>query len=131
MAYAHYMSRNWSSDRIDRLPSAIFFEQEPLAENNEEAWYPELPQFEERPGTTSRYRCLPILGVSLNVDVYSNFGRTLLKQSYHNPHGTAISEATYTFPLYDGAAVVGFECKIGLNQLLKGKVKRKSVLLSD
>src|SRR5580700_6590527 len=76
-------------------------------------------------GNDRRY--LPLLDVSLDVNVIATISRTSLKQTFSNLSNIAIKEAIYCFPLYDGSTVVSFRCWIGNGKLLEGKVKPKGV----
>jgi hypothetical protein len=68
---------------------------------------------------------LPLLEVSMNVEVVATTSRTILSQSFSNLSNMMITESTYCFPLYDGSIVVGFRCWIGEDRLLEGIVKSK------
>ena len=70
-------------------------------------------------------RCLPLLEVSVDVSVTSTVARSSLTQTFSNPSDIAIKEASYTFPLYDGAAVTAFRCCIGKEKALEGRIKPK------
>ncbi|KAI9854316.1 MAG: hypothetical protein M1824_000409 [Vezdaea acicularis] len=68
---------------------------------------------------------LPQIELSAHTKVLSTSSRTVLTQCFINPSSqNSISEACYTFPMYDGVSVVGFNCKIG-SRLLTGIVKEK------
>lgn len=69
--------------------------------------------------------CLPILSVSIDMQVDCNIAKTRLVQTFTNHGGITIPEAWYSFPLYDGAAVTAFRCEIGDDKVLEGKVKPK------
>lgn len=51
---------------------------------------------------------------------------TSLKQTFHNPGNENISQARYTFPLYDGVAVSSYTISYG-EKTLKGIVQQKDV----
>lgn len=67
--------------------------------------------------------CLPISRVSLDISIDGTISHTRLTQSFHNPSELDIPEARHTFPLYYGAVVTSFECKIGDSRRLQGVVK--------
>jgi hypothetical protein len=67
---------------------------------------------------------LPLLDVSADVNVVATTSRTVLTQVFLNNSKKSISEATYSFPLYDGSTVVSFRCRIG-NNVIEGVVKAK------
>ena len=60
------------------------------------------------------------------VPVQSTIAKTTLTQVYRNPSKSTIKEGTYSFPLYDGAAVVSFRCLIGEDKRLEGQIKPKA-----
>ncbi|KAI9831905.1 MAG: hypothetical protein M1819_004627 [Sarea resinae] len=68
---------------------------------------------------------LPQVDLQVHASILSTTSRTLLTQTFINPSETdVIKEAVYTFPLYDGVSVVGFNCRIGVRRI-KGVVKEK------
>ncbi|KAI1069297.1 hypothetical protein LB507_008586 [Fusarium sp. FIESC RH6] len=69
--------------------------------------------------------CLPVLKVSLTATVEGTLAHMTLLQSFHNPSNMTIKEARHIFPLYDGSAVIAFECTIGDERRLRGVVKPK------
>ncbi|KAL1880746.1 hypothetical protein Daus18300_001360 [Diaporthe australafricana] len=69
--------------------------------------------------------CLPLLSVSIDMQVDCNIAKTRLVQTFTNHGGITIPEAFYSFPLYDGAAVTAFRCEIGDDKVLEGKVRPK------
>lgn len=71
-------------------------------------------------------RYLPLLEVSQNVEVIGATARTLLAQTFVNISTTAIQEANYCFPLYDGSVIISFRCWLNGKPLLEGKVKPKA-----
>jgi hypothetical protein len=83
--------------------------------------FPQFPKFRDY----EAFRCLPILEVSMTVEVISTVSQTTLRQTFVNFSAVRIREADYTFPLYDGAAIVSFECSIG-DRVLKSRIKRKA-----
>src|SRR2546421_9385237 len=56
------------------------------------------------------FRCLPILDVDVEVNVESTIAKTIVTQTFTNSSRLVIKETNYSFPLYDGAAVVSFRC---------------------
>ncbi|KAF5001103.1 hypothetical protein FGRMN_1297 [Fusarium graminum] len=67
--------------------------------------------------------CLPVLTVSLTTTVDGLLAHTELLQTFHNPSNVSIDEARHTFPLYDGAVIIAFECTIGDERRVRGVVK--------
>lgn len=51
---------------------------------------------------------------------------TKLTQTFHNPNNEALTQARYTFPLYDGVAVNGYTIRYA-SKVLKGVVQQKDV----
>jgi Vault protein inter-alpha-trypsin domain/von Willebrand factor type A domain len=77
-------------------------------------------------GALPPVRWLPQVAVSAHTTILSTTSRTVLTQTFSNPSSAdAIPEATYTFPLYDGVGVVGFNCRIG-KRIIRGVVKEKA-----
>ena len=88
--------------------------------------FPVLPVYATKTELSDQYRCLPLLDVSVAVQIQSTVARSTLSQRFHNPSGRAIEEAIYSFPLYDGAAVISFRCHLGEDRVLEGRVKPKA-----
>ncbi|KAF2489480.1 VIT-domain-containing protein, partial [Lophium mytilinum] len=75
--------------------------------------------------TTPELRCLPLLDVSVDVQVTSTISRTTLTQTFSNFSATLIADANYTFPLYDGTVITSFRVSVGHDKTLEGKIKPK------
>lgn len=129
--------RYTSHDEIDfeRFPSGIFFNAQQFQQADTFAHTTDtnqgetslFPRFREAENASSRLiRCLPLLSISVDVDVNSTISRTTLTQIFSNISNVCIKEANYTFPLYDGAAVVSFRCFVGDDKVLEGRVKPKA-----
>ena len=111
--YSHHLE-------TERLPSGVFFANagRALPEPNSKAnAHPNLgsvfPTFPSRQKgaaavTDKAPMCLPLLDVSVNVRVDSIVASTKLVQRFTNISADNISEAHYTFPLYDGAVITSF-----------------------
>lgn len=69
--------------------------------------------------------CLPLVDVSIDMQVDNSIAKTKLVQTFRNHGSTPIPEAWYSFPLYDGATVTAFRCEVGDDKVLEGKVKPK------
>lgn len=69
-------------------------------------------------------RYLPQLKVDAHTTILSSIASTHLTQTYRNPTTIAIDQIQYSFPLFDGVAVVEYEVVIG-NRTIKGIVQRK------
>ncbi|KAJ5407892.1 hypothetical protein N7509_001775 [Penicillium cosmopolitanum] len=68
---------------------------------------------------------LPQVRLDIHAHVLSSNTRTTITQTYINPSNTeSIPELFYSFPLYDGASIVGFTCRVG-NEVIRGQVKPK------
>ncbi|KAJ5389738.1 uncharacterized protein N7496_000806 [Penicillium cataractarum] len=68
---------------------------------------------------------LPQVGLDVHATLLSTTSRALLTQTFVNPSSTEpIPEVLYTFPLYDGASVVNFTCRVG-DDVIRGKVEPK------
>ncbi|KAF2805583.1 VIT-domain-containing protein [Mytilinidion resinicola] len=89
----------------------------------------EFPVFRASASTnnvnTPELRCLPLLDVSVDVEVTSTISRTTLTQTFSNFSASLITEANYTFPLYDGAAITSFRFSVGHEKILEGRIKPK------
>lgn len=72
----------------------------------------------------SRYYQLPLVKCEAESVVQANFTRTILKQSFTNVSAQDVPECIYQFPLYDGATLVDFECRVD-NRVIKGVVRER------
>lgn len=77
------------------------------------------------PQTPQPALCLPLLSVSVNMQVDGNIAKTKVVQTFTNHGDISIPEACYSFPLYDGATVTAFRCEVGDDKVLEGMVKPK------
>lgn len=68
---------------------------------------------------------LPLLGVSIDVDITGRVSSTTVTQSFTNASPSLAQNATYLFPIYDGSVVTSFRCWVGNDKLLEGTVKPK------
>lgn len=69
------------------------------------------------------YQYLPQIGLDVHATILSTTSRALLTQTFVNPSATEpIPEVFYSFPLYDGASIVAFTCRVG-DEVIRGKVK--------
>jgi Mg-chelatase subunit ChlD len=82
-----------------------------------------VPQYRSTKNDNELY--LPLLEVSVEVDVVATIAWTKLTQTFKNQATHPIKEATYCFPLYDKSTVTAFTCTIGSDKVLKGVVKPK------
>jgi hypothetical protein len=70
---------------------------------------------------------LPQVDLAVRSTITSWTVRTTLTQIFVNPlSDKAIPELRYTFPLYDGASVVGFACTINKDRIIQGVVKERN-----
>ncbi|KAF2503097.1 von Willebrand domain-containing protein [Lophium mytilinum] len=68
---------------------------------------------------------LPQVDLQAHTIILSTTSRTTLTQTFVNPsQSKGIKELRFTFPLYDGVSVVGFQCRIG-DRTIIGEVKEK------
>jgi hypothetical protein len=134
---AHWRLRE--EQHFERLPSGIFFNKFQVAQVNElqapqvnpAPFVQEFPIFRAQEvqhlvqNAPEPVRCLPVLDVSIEVSVSGLLSHTTLTQSFSNISDLSIKEATYTFPLYDGASVTSFRCSIGKEKVLEGEIRPK------
>lgn len=85
-------------------------------------WYPVQINNDHYRFVERRY--LPQIQLSSSTDILTVTSRTTLKQTFINPEDKHLDEVHYTFPLYDGVAVVQFTCTIGTKTVV-GVVKEK------
>lgn len=130
---------------VERLPSGIsFLEDRPKIDPAEGGTtgsftgslfpFPLFPQFSEDAPAGSEgkpLRCLPLLDISVDVDVLSTVSRTSLTQRFANFSDIIITDANYSFPLYDGAAIISIRCAIGDDRMLEGRIKPKAEARAD
>jgi hypothetical protein len=138
MAYHNYRTDQYLNE-LDRIPSGVFFTRgnteiplSPMTMLNPSNVSPEriFPTFPHaRPvvngvsqGESKRVLCLPLLDVAVDVRVDSNIATTRIMQRFTNISDIAIPEAHYTFPIYDGGAVITFRYHVGDSKVLVGKV---------
>ncbi|OAE35839.1 hypothetical protein AXG93_4225s1440 [Marchantia polymorpha subsp. ruderalis] len=55
---------------------------------------------------------VPSIAVTAEAVICQTCSRLTLKQTFVNAEKEALDEAVYTFPLYEGAAVVAFTCTV-------------------
>jgi hypothetical protein len=133
---SHYARLDTSN--VNRLASGLFFRFEqneqvghsPLTRSSEGVAHdvqhddfvvPECSQTKE-----GNELYLPLLEVSVEVEVMGTIAWTKLTQTFTNRTASLVNEATYCFPLYDKSTVTDFTCSIGSDKVLKGVVKPKS-----
>ncbi|KAJ6009879.1 von Willebrand factor type A domain protein [Penicillium canescens] len=74
---------------------------------------------------------LPLLSVSIDVDLNGTLSTTKVTQKFTNAAASAAQNARYLFPIYNGSVVTSFKCWIGPDKLLEGDVKPKEVARAD
>ena len=123
------------TSNVNRLASGLFFR----FEQNEQLGHPPLKRSTEGaahdvrhddfvvPGQTKEGNelYLPLLEVSVEVEVVGTIAWTKLTQTFTNRTTSLVKEATYCFPLYDKSTVTDFTCFIGSDKVLRGVVKPK------
>jgi Vault protein inter-alpha-trypsin domain/von Willebrand factor type A domain len=74
---------------------------------------------------------LPQVDLTSSTQILATTSRTTLIQTFVNPSRTdKLDEVQYTFPLYDGVSVVGFQCKVA-SRTIVGVVKEKHQARAD
>ena len=76
------------------------------------------------------WQYLPQVALQVHATLLSTTSRTTVTQTFTNPAPEAIKEVTYRFPLYDGVAVVAFQCRVG-DRLLRSEVRSKQQANDD
>ena len=144
---SYYQTRRfeeYDNADVNRLPSGLFFRvaraehlepqrgipksdiKQKKVVDHEDIRYKEFKDFvvpEYNSTTAGEEIYLPLLEVSIEVDVVATIAWTKLTQTFTNPSKKPIKEATYCMPLYDKSTVTSFVCTIGSNKILKGTVK--------
>jgi Vault protein inter-alpha-trypsin domain/von Willebrand factor type A domain len=126
------------ASNINRLASGLFFR----VEQNEQLVQPSLLRSREVAPQEMKYDefvvpeyhltkeandlYLPLLEVSVEVEVTGTIAWTKLTQTFTNRATFPLKETTYCFPLYDKSTVTSFTCSIGTDQVLNGVIKPKS-----
>lgn len=123
---------------MPRLSSGLYFSLLADSKANERSYVPEYPIFPVThqptvdqslhhlpPQTPQPALCLPLLSVSVSMQVDGNIAKTKVVQTFTNHGDISIPEACYSFPLYDGATVTAFRCEVGDDKVLEGVVKPK------
>jgi hypothetical protein len=80
---------------------------------------------------SNREAPLPLLSVSIDVDLNGRLSTTKVTQKFTNASASAAQNARYMFPIYNGSVVTSFKCWIGHDKLLEGDVKPKQVARAD
>ncbi|KAK2803536.1 hypothetical protein FQN50_006971 [Emmonsiellopsis sp. PD_5] len=124
---------------IERLPSGLVINLGPQPEHHSDLLGsdhyraqvaqvapPKVP-YASFPVYNGTSKCLPLLDVMLNATIEGSIVSSKLVQKFSNFTDQPILEALYTFPLYDGSAVISFRCWIGNDRVLEGTVKPKAV----
>ncbi|PYI11777.1 hypothetical protein BO78DRAFT_393121 [Aspergillus sclerotiicarbonarius CBS 121057] len=73
---------------------------------------------------SGNWQHLPQVALQVHATLLSTLSRTTVTQTFTNPAPKTIQEVSYRFPLYDGATVVEFKCRVG-NRLLHSEVRTK------
>ncbi len=71
-----------------------------------------------------------LYSVDVKATVIENIAEVTITQRFENNSLSPLSDASYVFPLYSQAAVVGFKAKIGEREVV-GKVKEKEQALRE
>ncbi|KAJ3120423.1 hypothetical protein HK098_004597 [Nowakowskiella sp. JEL0407] len=67
---------------------------------------------------------LPLVGVQTKARIINFITYVVLEQEFNNPFDESLSECVYRFPVYDSAAVFGYNFEIG-DRKIEGVVKEK------
>ena len=146
---SHQYAYNLRDQTVESVPSGVCFHLSQIDARREEFGTLEkgidpfniFPTFHNRDGgyvlntsdttstssTSKETRCLPLLDVNVDVDVQSSIAKTKVTQAFTNMSNYVIKETNYSFPLYDGSAVISFRCHVGDDKLLEGVIKPKDV----
>lgn len=89
---------------------------------------PSVPAHDE--SSTSRVS-LPLLGVSVDVDINGRLCTTKVTQQFSNASSSVAENTTYIFPVYDGSSITSFRCSVGNDKLLEGVVKAKEAARAE
>ena len=145
----HQYAYNLRNQTVQRVPSGVCFNLSKIEAGREELEILEkgidplniFPTFFNLDGgyvsntgdtastsnTSNDTRCLPLLDVNIDVNVQSSIAKTEVTQTFTNMSNHVIREANYSFPLYDGSAVISFRVHVGDDKLLEGVIKPKEV----
>lgn len=85
------------------------------------------------PFTSYKRRYLPQARFEVRTRILAPVARTTLTQTFVNNSPVGLREARYTFPRYGGVTVVAFECRVGLDRVIRGRVwdRQAAVRLRD
>lgn len=73
---------------------------------------------------------LPQVQLESQTTILATTSRTILRQTFINPLNDTLKEVSYTFPLYDGVSVAGFQCTIA-DRVIVGLVKERNQARTD
>ncbi|OJJ40808.1 hypothetical protein ASPWEDRAFT_22955 [Aspergillus wentii DTO 134E9] len=111
-------------DVLDKLQSGLFFT--PSIEAVAHAHLGSIEKAEEHEDTP-----LPLLSLSVDVDIQSRVSTTKVTQQFTNPSESAAQNARYIFPVYDESVITSFRCWVGPSKMLEGIVKPKEVARAE
>lgn len=74
---------------------------------------------------------LPLLSVSVDVDLHGRLCSTKVTQRFSNASTFAAENTKYVFPVYDGSSITSFRCWVGNDKLLEGAVKAKEAARAE
>ncbi|KFY96308.1 hypothetical protein V500_02503 [Pseudogymnoascus sp. VKM F-4518 (FW-2643)] len=141
--YRNRRYEEYDNAEVNRLPSGLFFtaarvegmEPPPRVPStgikqkevidHKEISYADFVVPKYNSTKTGKEIYLPLLEVSIEVDVVATIAWSKLTQTFTNRSKQPIKEATYCMPLYDKSTVTSFVCTIGSDKVLKGTVKPK------
>lgn len=74
--------------------------------------------------TGHRKEYLPYADIKIHTSVLGTASRTRVTQTYYNGKSTTITNLNYTFPVFDGACIVSFNCYMD-GKVIKGVLKER------
>jgi hypothetical protein len=81
-------------------------------------------------GSNAVRQAAPLRGVAVTGLIRDAVAEYTMTQTFENPLPNHYVEAAYTFPLYEGVAVVGFQAEVGERRVV-GKVGEKAAARED
>ncbi|KAF2156335.1 hypothetical protein K461DRAFT_318910 [Myriangium duriaei CBS 260.36] len=73
---------------------------------------------------------LPQVNLTSKTSILATTSRTILEQTFSNSEDNQLDEVQYTFPLYDGVSIVGFDCTVA-GKTIVGVVKPREQARAD
>lgn len=86
---------------------------------------PQRPEANDNPLSPTSQSILHPLSTSLVAKLVHDTATVSVTQLFWNKTNSTIGKGTYSFPLPAGCTVVDFNCRIGSNKIVRGRVKPK------